>query len=41
MITDERDFLVESKDETYHARGGSCLAEELILFMAGGRDMNS
>ena len=40
MITDERDLLVESEDETYYTSGGSCLAEELI-FMEGGRDTNS
>ena len=40
MITDERDLLNESEDETYYTSGGSCLAEELI-FMEGGRDTNS
>ena len=40
MITDERDLLVESEDETYYTSGGSCFAEELI-FMEGVRNTNS
>lgn len=40
MITDERDLLVESEDETYYTSGGSCLAQELI-FMEEGRNSNS
>ena len=31
MITDERDLLAESEDETYYTSGGSCLAQELIF----------